>query len=430
MAWYTSGGCWNGGLGRRTGDLDYSTFQVQEKRPAHQVIEDQSQTDERGAADSPPAQARVTGGRRTRLRESRNSLPNEYEGVSPRARMKPPLATPEQLGLPLTWFAGNDERGNSRSLIYWDQVPWRVLSHKRGGDVPELIRLENVRISRDAEATVELRPAILADGKNKVRRVYPGAREEMVEMVLRRMAVQRLAHCSAEDAGEVTQGKLVSLCTTLYAVQQELEQRGHALSRPQIKEAMKVMHLCNVSVECSDAFFQAGSSGAILGAMTYAGPKAPEDDGRLRYSVVFHPLISAAILSEKYFPMNYERWMQLQRPLARWMANLLNVRYRYAEKDPSESCSFKLTLRRVLNDSGIKAEPRMRDNIDRVREAIDELRRVGYLTPMQRTQDTERATYARTPGRRAVEDMEWQLQASRTFASEIIAGNRFMRARA
>jgi hypothetical protein len=344
-------------------------------------------------------------------------------------RLQPTSLPAEQLGLPLTWFAGEGEQRNSRSLIYWDQVPWRVLSHKRGGDVPELIRREGVRIGKDAEATVEIRPAILADRDGTVRRVYPGAREEMVEMVLRRMAVQKLAQCTAEDVAQGSHGRLVSLRTTLYAIEQELAEKQHGLSIPQIKEAMKVMNLCNVSVESTDAFFQAGSSGPILSAMSFAGVKTAEESGRMRYNVTFHPLISAAILSEKFWPVNYDRWMELQLPLARWIANLLNVRYRYAEKDPSEFHSFKLTLRRVLNDSGIKIEPRMRDNIERVREALAELRRVGYLTPLQATKDTEKATYGSTAGRRAVVDMEWQLQASRIFAGEIIAGNRLMRQR-
>ena len=117
--------------------------------------------------------------------------------------MKLQLKPTEQLGLPLSWFAAEGEKGsNSRSLIYWDQVPWRVLSHKRGGDVPEIIRRENVRVGKGSEATVEIRPAIMTDHEGKVRRVYPGAREEMVEMVLRRMAVQRLAYCAAEDEHE------------------------------------------------------------------------------------------------------------------------------------------------------------------------------------------------------------------------------------
>ena len=72
--------------------------------------------------------------------------------------------------------------------------------------------------------------------------------------------------------------------------------------------------------------------------------------------------------------------MNLSHSLARWITNLLNVRFRYATRGiADQKRSFRLTLKRVLTDSGMQREPRLFDNIQRVREAIDELREAGFL---------------------------------------------------
>ena len=50
--------------------------------------------------------------------------------------------------------------------------------------------------------------------------------------------------------------------------------------------------------------------------------------------------------------------MTLVQPLARWITNLLNVRFRYATRGiGDQKRSFRLTLKRVLTDSGMQPEP-------------------------------------------------------------------------
>ena len=65
-----------------------------------------------------------------------------------------PNAGSVQIELFDSWFATSDEGDNSRTLAFWDVIPWRLLSHNRKGKLPEVIAFEGVRIDDRHEATV------------------------------------------------------------------------------------------------------------------------------------------------------------------------------------------------------------------------------------------------------------------------------------
>ena len=319
-----------------------------------------------------------------------------------------------------SWFATSDEADNSRTLAFWDVIPWRLLSHNRKGKLPEVIAFEGVRIDDRHEATVLLTPAILRDPGSKTSKVlFPGIREELVERALRKMAVHKLA-ASQLERNTADNSLAVAVVFSLHQLRQELANTGHDFRLDQIREALQVMSLCNVAVESQSDSLVHGKAGPILPTLEFVADPADPDGKRTLYRVTFHPLASAAIVGEYYHPINYARVMNLSHSLARWITNLLNVRFRYATRGiADQKRSFRLTLKRVLTDSGMQREPRLFDNIQRVREAINELREAGFLDRGMAFEQIETVKHEKTKGRPKIIDAEWDLYPSDRFAREI-----------
>lgn len=337
---------------------------------------------------------------------------------------------PQQIELFESWFATKGEADDSRTLAFWDVIPWRLLSHKRKGKVPEIISFEGVKIDDQREATVTLTPAFLRDAGTKEARVlFPSVREELVERALRKMAVHKLAATQLQSNPQ-DNSMAVAISFSLYQLRQELIHTGHGHKLADIREALQVMRLCDVAVECQGDPFVHGKAGPILPTLEYVADPDDTDGKRTLYRVTFHPLASAAILGELYHPINYARVMTLTLPLARWLTNLLNVRFRYATRGIGEQKrSFRLTLKRVLADSGMHKEPRLFDNIERIREAIKELRDTGFLDRGMSFDQIETLKHEKTAGRPKIVGAEWELYPSDRFAKEIIEGNRAKKSR-
>ena len=326
---------------------------------------------------------------------------------------------PLQIELFDSWFAAAGETENSRTLAFWDLLPWHLVSRNRSRSIPKAMLFEGVRIDDNCEASVTLTPAIV-DAKV----IFPGVREELVERVLRKMTVHKLATSQLQRNSQ-DNSTAIGITFSLHQLRQELKHAGHGFTLAQIREALQVMHLCNVAVECPNDSLMHRKSGAILPTLESVCAMDDSDGERSLYKTSFHPLACTAILGELYHPINYARVMTLALPLARWITNLLNTRFRYATRGiGDQKRSFRLTLQRILSDSGMHAEPRMRDNLARVRDAITELQKTGFLDRGLGLDRMEHLGYEKTSGRRKIVKAEWELFPSDTFVREIIEGNR------
>jgi hypothetical protein len=82
----------------------------------------------------------------------------------------------------------------------------------------------------------------------------------------------------------------------------------------------------------------------------------------------------------------------------------------------------------VLAESGIAPEARLRDNAQRVRQALDDLKQTGFLSISDAY--LEEPIYAKSAngrGRPTLKDVRWTLYPSNAFAEEIITGNAAMK---
>ena len=119
--------------------------------------------------------------------------------------------------------------------------------------------------------------------------------------------------------------------------------------------------------------------------------------------------------------------MQLRTPLARWIAERMNLSYRQAEKHaPLKRRGYYLHLLRILAESGIVPEVRLRDNAQRVRQALTELQQTGFLSSLDPYLEEPFYEKSARRGRPTLKDVRWTLYPSNAFAEEIIAGNTAM----
>jgi hypothetical protein len=326
-------------------------------------------------------------------------------------------------------FFADGEKEQSRTLDIYDALPKFSLSWAREGEQQSSLReFNNVRI-QDKLIKVSVSAAILSSGSEpgskdtqakKPKTVFPGVREELVERALRKMAVQRQidARLEADDAN----GRMIPITFTLSQLRKELTSAGHDFKISELREALDVLGRASLTVEGIVDDDINGLAHPIL-LISYKRRRGDNTGDYSYYTAKFHPLAVRAILAGAWQPINYERVMRLELPLARWIATRMNNRYRSAEKAASmKGKGYYLTLSRVLAESGIMPEKRLRATVERVRAALAELRNEGFLDRLNKPYDEE-ITYERAKGRPRISDVKWTLYPSTAFAEEIISGN-------
>lgn len=339
-----------------------------------------------------------------------------------------------QLSLFNGWHSTNPE--HSRTLDFFDALPKFSLTHTRAVAQPSILRFADVQIDGHT-VCVSITPAVVGTGsrpkglgrhqvgEDAAKLVFPGVREELVEMAIRKLAVQQAVSMGLH-VGRQTGAQVVRVTFTLSQLRQELTSAGHSLMLSQIREALDVLSRSILTIEAQHDSTINGMSGPILQNLRRQNPRTDADGSRSFVSVDYHPLATKAILEQAYKPINYARVMRLALPLARWIITRMSHRYRQAARgDAWDGRGYCLTLSRVLAESGIAAEERQRNTVDRVRSALQELKERGFLNLMKPYE--ERPTYERTKGRPKITEVEWKLFPSNQFVSETIEGNIEMR---
>jgi hypothetical protein len=83
-----------------------------------------------------------------------------------------------------------------------------------------------------------------------------------------------------------------------------------------------------------------------------------------------------------------------------------------------------MSLKTILEERGLVPEARLRNNLDAVRNALQEMKQRGVLSKMQAFD--EKLAYAPTNGRPKIINALWTLYPSDEFVDEIISGSKQM----
>jgi hypothetical protein len=340
-------------------------------------------------------------------------------------------------------FAPFFSERHNRVFDIYDALPRFVLSWKREADAKGAkgITFSNVRIG-DQTVAVTLTPAIVHDPHQSTpptregaprrlsgKLIFPGPREEIIEFALRRMAAVQYADMSRRKDKDTEH---VTVTFRLSDLRGQLAEDGHQFKSSEIAEALEVLAKSQIQLSgdvpddlAKGHRWTATHPYSMLADMRVVKPKegeTPEGD-RTSYFVSLHPLAAAAILQGRFFDHNHRRTMQLRKPLARWLIKRMSLKYRQAARGGVvKKEGYNLSLSRIVAESGILPDKRLRDTVLRIREAIQELSSSGWLSRWKGFDEV--TTFDKTAsGQKAIKEIVWTFYPSSEFITEIIEGN-------
>jgi hypothetical protein len=265
---------------------------------------------------------------------------------------------PEQLML----FYGSSGKLQqySRTIELYDAIPkyfWGRAERENGKYLPSLKRQFK---HRNAEYKVIVAPARIVDKNDNERDYFPGKREELVEDALRKLA--------CDEKRGVFLDNEAGVLFSLYELQQELQRMGHTYSIDQLKDAILICNKTNIEVSSTDGKTIVGSP-----LFQTVGLQTKEDwtthGKKVKAFVRFNPLVTTSIQSKTFRPINYEKCMSYKSVLARWFHKRLSHNYTQA----SFTNKYTILLSTIIRDSGVKQYASLRQNLQKVKQALDEM---------------------------------------------------------
>ena len=341
-------------------------------------------------------------------------------------------------------FAPFFSERHNRVFDIYDALPRFVLSWKREADAKGAkgITFSNVRIG-DQTVAVKITPAVVTDPKQAApptregapqrlsgKLIFPGPREEIIEFALRRMAAVQYADMKRRTGKDADQ---VTVTFHLSELRGQLAEDGHHFKGAEISEALEVLALSKIQLSgdvpanVAEGYrWKSTQAYSMLEDLRVVEPKEGDtsEGDRASYFVSFHPLASAAILQGRFFDHNHRRTMQLRKPLARWLIKRMSLKYRQASRGGVVAREgYNLSLSRIIAESGLLPEKRLRDTVQRIRDAIHELKSAGWLSRFQAFDEVTTFTDNGARGQKAIKDIVWTFYPSTEFINEIIEGN-------
>ena len=211
------------------------------------------------------------------------------------------------------------------------------------------------------------RPVKSGSSETKQCIVYPGTREELVEDVLRKIAVSKGR--TSYDA----QGGFCSF--SLYELRQELKATGHTFSFSEIKEALLILH--KTGIEISTAEGEHVTSGYMLPSLSLvSAKKLREKTDNTKCTVRFHEIVSMSIQHLDFRQINYSLTMSFKSVLARRLFKRISGRWTGASMSHDYGPVFLNTL---FRDTGESIDDTHANKKRKLTAALKELKEKGVI---------------------------------------------------
>ena len=306
----------------------------------------------------------------------------------------------------------NEREALSNAVDLWDSIPRYSISRVRMNAMRTaegFLAVAELGFNyRGKPLTARIYPAQVKGRDGKWASFYPSAREELVEHALRKISAEQ--HAGFFDQPNYRSGARFSL----HQLRSELEQQGHSLRYDELVEALDILSLSSIELEgATDEGDEAFARSTYLAALSGVKRKDYQADRDAKWAAQFHPLVTQSIDQVTYRQFNYQRLMQCNTQLARWLINQLVLKYTQA----SISNSFDMRYSTIKRDSGLlDGYARQRDAVAALDVAWEELKTLGALSIIKKAEQRG----ARTK----LEDVIYTLLPSREFAAEQKAANR------
>lgn len=324
----------------------------------------------------------------------------------------------QQLSLFQGFLANTDENRDllSNAVDLWDCIP--RFSTPRQNKLKQLKTaagflptLSLPFVYRGTSYTAEIIPAkieVKKEGKTDYKEIYPGAREELIEHALRRLAVEK--NSGFFDGTDFRSG----VSFTLYRLRQELANQGHAMTYEGLTEGLDVLHhaFLQVTVADSDPNDPSMISQPYLPALGKVNRKGRASDPDAKWFVQFHGLVTDSMNKITYRQFNYQRLMKCNSQLSRWLLSQLVLKYTQA----GITNTFDMRFSTIARDSFLLGYTRERAAIEALDEAWEELKYLGALAHVLKAEQLGI--------RSKIEDVIYTLTPSREFITEQKAANK------
>ena len=235
--------------------------------------------------------------------------------------------------------------------------------------------------------------------------VFPGADEELVEEVLRKIFADQ--DYGIHDAG----GGKSFVRFTLRHIYRELAARNKTRSIAEIARSLQILNKCSITVRVGGpGRGKALCQGPVLPTLIARSRSDFLEDPAAVWAAQMHPLITEAIGRLSYRQFNYATLMSLATPLARWLLKRLSHEYINADL----LTPYHTTLSSIERDSGLLKHSRTNANIATLLRALDELKARGVLLDTQANKEMSG---------RSIVDLALKLTPTSRFVAEVKAAN-------
>lgn len=243
------------------------------------------------------------------------------------------------------------------------------------------------------------------NGKKERVFVFPGAREEIIEDVLRKLATERRAEAYEATTGANAGTRFVGVAFTLYEVYVELKRVGKSYSYAEIREALEIMNRSNLAIQSIDQSIDLSAPFFPIKAIADKVNKK-----ETKSFVCFHPMVTDAILTLNFRRLNYAKALTFKRHYTRLTYKRLS--HRWIQASPGKPYTILLsTLISAMKDP----YQNMYQDKALFKDVMDDL-----------VNDDVLERYEMTPKKdgKKVTDWLFSLYASNTFAKQIAANNK------
>jgi hypothetical protein len=262
-----------------------------------------------------------------------------------------------------------------------------------------------------------LAPAYIDQPDGSLRAEFPGIEEEMLELVLMKLAIDK--GYFTESADGRTSPESFVLFTSIHQISEELKRRGEARTKsksysyPQIREGLQVLAKTKIHLRS-----ETDDDDLVLSPIADLGhfsDKVSRDAAKATIFIRFNALISQAILARSWRQINYERIMDADIYQVRRLSKVLGLRFTYAA--PAKTFNIKLST--IIESSGITHYDRMSDNLKIVERALQAMTEIVA----RYTVDREFGPNARKATGRALIDAKIIIWPTQAFTIEQLKTN-------
>lgn len=183
---------------------------------------------------------------------------------------------------------------------------------------------------------------------------YPGAREQVLEEVLRKLAVDGSGRFFDNQAG---------IAFSIYQIRTELEKHNHTTSHNQIRESLDILALTRLELISDNN----KKDKVIFSPIENLGISGEGDETQT--FVVFSPFVTQSILQTSFRLYNYTQVMSYRSAISRQ----LHKRMAHHFTQASIATKYSILLSTIIKDFGLTPQKRVQTNLKDVEKALVEM---------------------------------------------------------